>query len=244
MQKIQTKSFNLACHVRGNENAEKLVLVLPGRLDTKDYAHMMSHIDFLAEKGFLAVTFDPPGTWGSDGDISEYTETNYSQAIGELIEYFGNKQTLLVGHSRGGSMAMYSGCKFDQVIGFVSIMSNVESSKYDPSRVVDGTLLSRRDLPSNPTGEEKKEFYLPVGYFEDAQQHDRLTPLKSCTKPKMFVAGLQDSLVTPETVKSIHGIASEPKVYHEVDFGHDYRKSAEIIKEVEGLLEGFIRDSF
>jgi len=244
MQKIQTKSFNLACHVRGKETAEKLALVLPGRLDTKDYAHMISHIDFLAEKGYLAVTFDPPGTWESEGDISEYTETNYSQAIGELIEYFGNKPSLLVGHSRGGSMAMYSGCKFEQVIGFVAVMSNVESSKYDTTRVVDGTLFSKRDLPSNPTGDEKKEFYLPVHYFEDAQRHDRATPLKECTKPKMFIAGLQDPLVSPDTVKSIYNMAGEPKIYHEVDFGHDYRKSSEIIKEVEGLLEEFINNSF
>lgn len=240
MKKIQTKSFGLACHVRGDESSKKLALVMPGRLDTKDYAHMMSHIDFLAGKGFLAVTFDPPGTWESDGDISKYTESNYTKAIKELIEYFGNLPTLLVGHSRGGSMAMYAGCTIDQVVGFVSVMSNVESSHYDPEKVVDGGLYSKRDLPENPEGEGKREFHLPVTYFEDSALYDRKTPLKACTKPKLLIAGLRDVLVTPDTVKKNYEMAGTPKEYKELDYEHDYRKSPQIIKQVEDMIEKFV----
>ena len=52
MEKIQTDSFELAVTTRGDENGERLLLCLPGRLDTKDYAHMQSHIDYFATKGF------------------------------------------------------------------------------------------------------------------------------------------------------------------------------------------------
>jgi hypothetical protein len=42
-------SLRLATYARGNEKAQKLALVLPGRLDTKDYTHMISHVDYLAD---------------------------------------------------------------------------------------------------------------------------------------------------------------------------------------------------
>jgi len=240
---IKTNSFTLACHVAGDVNAERLAILLPGRLDTKDYPHILSHVAFMAEEGYTAVTFDPPGTWESAGDIQDYTETNYAKAVAELIEYFGNKPTILIGHSRGGSIAMFVGCTNEHVIGFASIMSNVESSKYDPERVVDGVIHSRRDLPSHPDSEEKKEFRLPISYFEDGAQYDRATPLQSCTKPKLFIAGLQDKLISPDTVKSIYELSAEPHFYGTVDFEHDYRKSPEIINEVEQLLKDFLHST-
>jgi len=58
----QTRSFKLAAYIQGKPTADGLAIVLPGKLDTKDYAHMQSHVDFLAERGYLALSFDPPGT--------------------------------------------------------------------------------------------------------------------------------------------------------------------------------------
>src|SRR3989344_7326448 len=103
---IKTSSFELAEYQQGDTNSSKLALVLPGKLDTKDYPHMRSHVDFLAGKGYLAVSFDPPGTWESPGDISLYTMTNYLRSVNELIEHFGNKPTFVMGHSLDGALAM------------------------------------------------------------------------------------------------------------------------------------------
>lgn len=88
MNLLQLPSFTIATYMQGNPDAEKLALVLPGKLDTKDYAHMRSHVDFLAERGYLALSFDPAGTWESPGDISLYTLNNYLKTIDELIEHF------------------------------------------------------------------------------------------------------------------------------------------------------------
>src|SRR5690349_20918923 len=111
MEMIKTRSFELAVNASGNKNASKLAIVIPGRLDTKDYAHNVSHVDYLSSKGYYAVSFDPPGTWDSPGDIELYSTTNCIKAVDELIEYYGNKPTLLLGHSRGGSIAMLAGPK-------------------------------------------------------------------------------------------------------------------------------------
>ena len=127
---ITTKSFELAIYANGSLSSNKIALVLPGKLDTKDYAHMHSHVEFLATKGYFAISFDPPGIWESSGNIKIYNMTNYLKAINELIQYYGNKPTFIMGHSRGGSMAMLAGIKNSYVTHFASLMS---SYSYNPS---------------------------------------------------------------------------------------------------------------
>ncbi len=64
MNLIKTKSFELAVNTKGNEHSNKIAILLPGRLDTKDYACFDSHIEYLARKGFFAISFDPPPARG------------------------------------------------------------------------------------------------------------------------------------------------------------------------------------
>src|SRR3990167_9150866 len=117
---IKTNSFTLATYQKGNPDSKKLALVLPGKLDTKDYAHMRSHVDFLANLGFFALSFDPPGTWESPGDISLYTTTNYLKAIDELIKHFGNKPTFIMGHSRGASISMMGASRNSKIMAYAA----------------------------------------------------------------------------------------------------------------------------
>src|SRR3989338_7497483 len=119
---VKTNSFTLATYQKGDPISSKLALVLPGKLDTKDYAHMRSHVDFLSNLGFLALSFDPPGTWESPGDISLYTTTNYLKAVDELIEYFGNKPTFLMGHSRGASVSMIAASRNPKIMAYAAVM--------------------------------------------------------------------------------------------------------------------------
>jgi hypothetical protein len=65
MQLIQTPSFQLACYINGNFDAEQLFLFLAGFLDAGDYEHLKAHRAYFADRGFLSVSFDPPGTFAS-----------------------------------------------------------------------------------------------------------------------------------------------------------------------------------
>ena len=123
MNLIKTPSFTLAIYSQGNPNADKFALVVPGKLDTKDYAHMKSHVDFLSKMGYLALSFDPPGTWESPGDISLYNTTNILKATDEIIAYFGNKPTFMMGHSRGAGITMISASKNPYITSYVAVMS-------------------------------------------------------------------------------------------------------------------------
>jgi hypothetical protein len=236
MEMIKTSSFELAVYKKGDENAEKLALCLPGRLDTKDYANMRSHVDFFASKGYLAMSFDPPGTWESPGDISLYTVPNYLKAIDELIELHGNRPTVAIGHSRGGTMAMMAGINNQYITHFIAVMSH-----YGPSERpdVEGDIrTSYRDLPpGTEETKEKKQFDLPMSYFDDPTPY---TGLESCTKPKLFFLGKKDDAVLPEDVRETFELAAEPKQLYELDSVHDYRYHPDIIAEVERVTEVFL----
>lgn len=237
MSKIKTPSFELAIYKKGDENSDKLMLCLPGRLDTKDYAHMQSHVDFFASKGHLAISFDPPGTWESSDDISLYTTQNYLKAIDELIELYGNRPTVTLGHSRGGTMAMMAGINNPHITHFIAVMSHYGPSE-KPNEVGD-VRVSYRDLPpGTEETKERKQFDLPMSYFDDPTPY---TGLESCTKPKLFFFGQHDDLVRPEDVRETYESAAEPKQLYELDSDHDYRYHPEIIEEVEKVVEEFLK---
>ncbi|MBM3257492.1 MAG: alpha/beta hydrolase [Candidatus Liptonbacteria bacterium] len=86
--------------------ASKLAILCPGYLDTKEYPHLIELAKTLAEKGYTSVRFDPTGTWESEGDIAEYTTSQFLKDIQSVLEYMLRERSyehiLLGGHSRGG----------------------------------------------------------------------------------------------------------------------------------------------
>lgn len=47
MHIVSTKNFKIAVNAKGDPDAKKVAILLPGRLDTKDYANFVSHLDYL-----------------------------------------------------------------------------------------------------------------------------------------------------------------------------------------------------
>jgi len=236
---IKTKSFNLAVYQKGDIKSDKLALVLPGKLDTKDYPHMREHVDFLSSIGYLALSFDPPGTWESEGDISMFTATNYIKAIKELIEYFKNKPTFLLGHSMGANMSIIAGTKLKQVKGFISIMGTACYKKKSPQWKENGTQLSIRDTPLEYT-QKTKSFNMPYSYLEDFYKYDTTEDLKKCTKPKLFIICDKDDENRKKIVKETYNLSSYPKKLIIINAEHDYRKNKNSIIEINKAIENLL----
>lgn len=241
---IKTKSFELAVYQKGNPNSEKLALVLPGKLDTKDYARMRSHVDYLSNLGFLVLSFDPPGTWESPGDISLYNTTNYLKSVNELIEYFGNRPTFLVGHSRGASIALIAGIKNPSVTAFAAIMPSFTESGFDHTKDDEwkrlGFKISRRDLPPGG-GKAIREFKLPYSFFEDQLKYEWSNEFISSKKPRLIIVGKHDVTVPTKEVMEIFKKLSEPKQLYELDSDHNYRHHPELIEEVNKVMSNFLQ---
>ncbi|MBI2577851.1 MAG: alpha/beta hydrolase [Candidatus Wildermuthbacteria bacterium] len=242
MKTIETKNFELAVYAKGDVDSPRIAIVIPGRLDTKDYVHNTSSVDYLASRGYFALSFDPPGTWESPGDIELYTTSNCIKAVDEIIEYFGNKPTLLAGHSRGGTIAMLAGPKNPYVTHFVSIFSYYGApSEPEEERIVDGKVISYRDLPpGNIKTKEQKEFGLPLNYFEDGKQYNALVDLRKCVKPKLFFYGVEDEMNDPEDVKKAYEESAEPKTIYALNSDHDYRYHPKIIEEANEAIGRFL----
>ncbi|QQG41568.1 MAG: alpha/beta fold hydrolase [Candidatus Woesebacteria bacterium] len=239
MNLIKTTSFELAVNTRGGKNSERVVIMLPGKLDTKDYANFVSHQEYLAGKGFYTVAVDPPGTWESPGGIELFTTTNYLKAVNELIEYYGNKPTLLLGHSRGGNVAILASVN-PNVIGIILVMSSYEPPT-PPKSVKDGVQIEHRDIPpGSERTKEQKEFALPIEYFKDGEKFDTLAVLKKCQKPKLLFSGTDDRYYTPKEIEEIYESIPMPKMLHELNSDHGYRRHREIVEEVNKVIEGFI----
>lgn len=246
MNIIKTKNFELAINTAGDPNSEKVALVLPGRLDTKDYANNLSHIEYLAKHGYYALSLDPPGTWNSPGGIELFTTTNYVKAVNELIEFLGNKLTLLFGHSRGGTVAMLVGTVNPHVTHIITNMSyyGAPSAPTDECRLK-GYQVSLRDMPpGTEKGGPQKRFELPLNYFEEGMQYNVTEAIKVCRKPKLFFYGVNDLEMNPEDVKEMYKFASEPKFIHELNSEHRYWRHLEIIEEVNKTVGEFLNYEF
>lgn len=72
---------------RPDEETNKLAILCPGFLDSKDYAHLRMLADDLVEQGYTSVRFDPTGTWESESDISEYLTSQYLNDIRSVLDF-------------------------------------------------------------------------------------------------------------------------------------------------------------
>lgn len=243
MPRIKTQSYELATYETGDPAAGKLAIVLPGRLESKDYAHIKSHADTLAALGFRAVSFDPPSSWESPGPIESYTVTNYLGAINELIEYYGNKPTVLVGHSLGGSIAILASANNPHVTAYIALMSlvNGPGTKEDPEWKADGKVTFYRDLPPGDRHTpEQKHYDLPYSFFEDALTHDTKAALRNCHKPKLFILGKHDTQNTSSYPPEEYALIAEPKQLVMIDSPHSYRYHQVIIDTINVHIKNFV----
>ena len=175
-----------------------------------------------------------------------YTTTNYLKAINELIEYFGNKPTLLLGHSRGGAVAMLAGTSNPFVSGIVAILASYgPPTAPNPDAMQTGVLIEYRDLPPGSVEtKEQKKFALPVNYFNDGQQYNPALALKTCKKPKLLIYGTRDEFTEPDKVKAVYETIPEPKMIYELNSDHDYRYHPELIQEVNRVVRDFLQRTF
>lgn len=247
---VKTKSFKLAVNTLGDEKSDKIAILLPGRLDTKDYLSFDSHLKFFASKGFYAVSVDPPGTWDSPGGIELFTTTNYIKAVNELIDHLGNKSTLLFGHSRGGAIAIITGRENESVKAIVTVNASLGKPSFpDKSRVSKDVVVSYRDLPpGNKKTTEQRMFRLPLNYFKDGEKYDDAEVFKKCNKPKIMFYSTNDEFNTTKYVKGVFESAKEPKFLFELGGSHDYRYYPEAVekvnKEVGELLNTNLKELF
>lgn len=222
-------------------NTGKLAILCPGFLDTKDYDHLVELSKALAGIGYTVARFNPTGTWDSEGDIAEYTTSQYLQDIKSVLDYMTKEHEythiLLGGHSRGGMVSILFAARNPRVSAVLGIMPSSGRSLMGARREnwqQTGFSTSQRDIPGTA---EKKEFKVPYSHVVDRDQYDVAEEAKKVKVPILFIAGQADTLVPPPDVKVIFDAANEPKQFIVIPgIGHDYRYHSSEVKIVNETI--------
>lgn len=244
METIKVQNLSVAVH-RPITKTEKLAILCPGYLDTKDYPHLVRLAEQLSERGYTVARFDPTGTWESQGDISDYLTSQYLEDIKSVLEHMLAEgrytHVLLGGHSRGGQVSILYAARDPRISEVLAIMPShgpVEGTRREEWEKA-GFKESDRDIPGS---DERKHFKVPFQHVLDRDQFDALGDVKKITAPIIFVAGELDDLVLPEEVKELYEAANEPKTYLLAEgIDHDYRFNPEEIEKINKMALDVIR---
>jgi alpha-beta hydrolase superfamily lysophospholipase len=230
-KKIQSAKGNLSAVIHyPDKSTKKLAVLCPGYLDSKDYSHLVELAKALCKQGYVVVRFDPTGTWESEGNISDYTISQYFDDIRHIIDYMlsQNKYTqiLIGGHSRGGEVSVLYASRNNKITGVLGIMPShgpVTGQKRKKWELT-GTNISFRDLPTDKN--KKIEFRVPFNYVLDRDKYNALSDIKKIKVPVVLLAGELDDLVLPTEVKELFENANNPKKYLILKrIGHGYRRN-------------------
>lgn len=231
---------------RPEKVSNKLAILCPGYLDSKDYAHLVTLAEDLAALGYTAVRFDPTGTWESAGTIEQYLTSQYLADVRSVLEYMlkerDYERVLIGGHSRGGMVSILYAAQ-DHCI---SVVLAIMPSSSEPSRSAislsgkrgeewqkTGYETSWRDVPGSS---EKRKFDVPYAHVKDRIQYDVPSALKKIQVPIVLVAGENDDKILPERVQRMFEQANEPKAFTIIpDIGHDYRHNPKEIRIVNDI---------
>ena len=226
------------------QKTDKLAILCPGFLDSKDYSGLKGLAESLTKKGFTVVRFEPTGTWESEGNISEFSMTQYLRDIKSVKDFMLKdreyKYVLLGGHSMGGRMAMLFAEDDPKISILVVIMSGNKFSgdhRWGP----DGIRIDFRDLPDNPS--KKIQYSVPITFLKDAKKYDALEKIKNLRIPILLIAGEDDKLCPPSKMQHIFDEANEPKKFMIIPgIGHDYRLNSEKVMKVNKVIIDYVKE--
>lgn len=229
--KIPSNKGNLAAVIyHPLIKSNKLAILCPGYLDSKNYQHLIDLAITLSKHKYTTVRFNPTGTWESEGKISDYTTSQYLKDIKNVLEFMLKrakyKQILLGGHSRGGQISILYAAKDPRINIVLGIMpsTNFDNEKTRKEWEKIGFRISKRNLPQNKN--KHIEFHVPANHLKNWDQYDVIKSVKKIKSPIILIAGELDKNVTPQKVKKIFDNANEPKKFLLIpNIGHDYRNN-------------------
>lgn len=180
------------------------------------------------------IRLDPCNLW-SNGNIQEYSITNYLKDIRKVIDEYADKNLsdlILVGHSVGGFVSIIAGERYPEVTKIVSLCP---PSGFDNPPVKwkgEEDRIAHRDLPTDPA--KSREFRVPISFAYDSFKYDTITAIRNIEKPLMLFIALEDTVVPPQDTEKLVDAANAPYVIRLEGIGHDFRHSK---KECEIVME-------
>lgn len=218
----------------------KLVILLPGFLDSPEYLHIRTFEKRLKVLGYTTVKLDLCNLWKT-GNAESYSITNCLKQIENKISFYkpkNPKEIILIGHSMGGFLSIIAGSRINEVTKIISLCPPPDR-KHSKNKWEKGKYrVSKRDLPDNP--QKFREFKIPYSFVEDGLQYVATEDVKKIHKPLMIFIALDDIIVPPKQTEKIIKNAHSPYVVKQKKMGHDFRFSQDecniVMKEIEKFI--------
>jgi len=222
----------------------KLVILLPGYVDSPDYLHLKIFEKRLEGLGYKAERLDPCNLWKT-GDVENYNATNYLKTIKDCLDLYKDQkpeEVVLIGHSFGGAIAMIAGEKFTEVDKVIALCPMTTFENWGAKRWESDYRKSERDLPNDPT--KFRSFDMPLTITDDTNKYSVEQAVKNLHKPLMIFIALNDDVIKPEDLEKLVESANKPYVVRQENMGHNFRfsetESNLVMDEIERFLIGVI----
>src|SRR5690606_2433868 len=172
----------------------------------------------LTDKGFGVLRFDFTGLGESEGD---FENTNFSGNVEDLIEAatFLEKNymapTLLIGHSLGGTAAIFAASKINSIKAIAVI-----NSPSHPSHVMH--LLKDSTPEINKNGKAKVnlggiDFTIKKQFLDDLENKSLIDVVHTFEKALLILHSPQDTIVGIKNAEDIYKAAKHPKSFVSLD---------------------------
>lgn len=172
----------------------------------------------LTELGIAVLRFDFTGLGQSEG---EFADTNFSHDVEDLLEASKfleehyKAPSLIIGHSLGGTAALFAAKKLDNIKAVATI-----ASPSQPSHVQN---LIKDSVESINENEEAlvniggRDFKIKKHFLEDIEAQDTKSFLGDLKKPFLIMHSPQDKIVGIENAEELYKWAHHPKSFFSLD---------------------------
>lgn len=168
----------------------------------------------LSDLGIAVLRFDFTGLGQSGG---EFEDTNFSHDVEDLIEAskFLEEEyeapSLLIGHSLGGTAALFASEKIESIKAIVTIASpsqpsHVQNLIKDKSKAE----ASNDEVIVNLGG---KDFKIKKHFLDDINAKDTKSLLKNLNKPLLLMHSPKDKIVVADNAEELYNWANHPKSF-------------------------------
>ena len=155
----------------------------------------------MADMGYVVLRFDFSGNVQSEGD---FTQSTYSKQILELqcaadyIRKAGASDAILAGHSMGGTVALLTAGKRNDIDGVIAL--SVDAALLHPEKVLSESertvLFEQGTVPFSSRG---RNLALTKDFFNDAAGFDLCESISKISCPILLVYGGQDTMIDPDS---------------------------------------------
>jgi len=218
----------------------KLVLLLPGYLDSPDYLHFKIFEKTLRQLNYTVEKVDACDLWKT-GDVTKYNVTNYLKSIKNIIDFYQSKnpsEIILIGHSLGAMVATIAGNKYSKITKIILLCPPVLFDLFDSKWNKNGLRHSIRDLPNHPL--KFREFNIPKSFVSNRKKYDIFTEIRKIKQPLMILIALKDKSISPSESEQLVTQAKHPYVVRIKNLGHNFRFSSKESTQVANEIKKYL----